>query len=315
MVTNALGIYEKALPRGLSWEQTFDLVHELGYNFLEFSVDESDERLARLDWTEHDRARFRDAMWHTHSRINTMMLSGHQAVSARVKRPRGAREGARHDAQGDRPRRRSGHPQHPARRIRRVLRAENPAVSRILRREPAQMRRHGREETGDALHRDDGRPVHQLAGQGHLLQVASAQSMAAGVPGCGQPHGLAHQRCGREIESNIDNIVAVHLKDTKPVGETSKGVFKRVPFGEGAVDFEACLRIFKRLGYQGSYTVEMWTDESPDPVAEVTRAKKMFDGLFDVVASNRSRSPASENTEPARGCRRAGTAFDERLDI
>lgn len=24
MVTNALGIYEKALPRGLSWEQTFD---------------------------------------------------------------------------------------------------------------------------------------------------------------------------------------------------------------------------------------------------------------------------------------------------
>ena len=88
---------------------------------------------------------------------------------------------------------------------------------------------------------------------------------------------------GREIESNIDNIVAVHLKDTKPVGETSKGVFKRVPFGEGTVDFEACLRIFKRLGYQGSYTVEMWTDESPDPVAEVTRAKKMFDGLFDVV--------------------------------
>lgn len=64
---------------------------------------------------------------------------------------------------------------------------------------------------------------------------------------------------GRKIESNIDNIVAVHLKDTKPVGETSKGVFKRVPFGEGAVDFEACLRIFKRLGYQGSYTVEMWT--------------------------------------------------------
>ena len=34
---------------------------------------------------------------------------------------------------------------------------------------------------------------------------------------------------------------------------------------------------------QGSYTVEMWTDEAPDPVAEVTRAKKMFDGLFDVV--------------------------------
>lgn len=87
MVTNALGIYEKALPRGLSWEQTFDLVHELGYNFLEFSVDESDERLARLDWTEHDRARFRDAMWRTHSRINTMMLSGHRRFPLGSKDP------------------------------------------------------------------------------------------------------------------------------------------------------------------------------------------------------------------------------------
>lgn len=40
MTVNAVGIYEKALPAGLSWEETFDLVHELGFNFLEFSVDE-----------------------------------------------------------------------------------------------------------------------------------------------------------------------------------------------------------------------------------------------------------------------------------
>ena len=87
---------------------------------------------------------------------------------------------------------------------------------------------------------------------------------------------------GREIESNIDNIVAVHLKDTKPVGETSKGVFKRVPFGEGTVDFEACLRIFKRLGYQAA-TRSRCGPMSRGSGGEVTRAKKMFDGLFDVV--------------------------------
>ena len=87
---------------------------------------------------------------------------------------------------------------------------------------------------------------------------------------------------GREIESNIDNIVAVHLKDTKPVGETSKGVFKRVPFGEGTVDFEACLRILRTLDTRQLHGRDV-DHESPDPVAEVTRAKKMFDGLFDVV--------------------------------
>ena len=78
MTENALGIYEKALPQDLTWKEKFELVHQLGFNFLEFSIDESDERLARLDWTKEQRAEFRDAMWATNSRINTMMLSGHR---------------------------------------------------------------------------------------------------------------------------------------------------------------------------------------------------------------------------------------------
>lgn len=76
MTINALGIYEKALPVGLTWEEKFNLVHDLGFNFLEFSIDESEERLARLDWTHKQRSDFRDIMWRTNSRINTLMLSG-----------------------------------------------------------------------------------------------------------------------------------------------------------------------------------------------------------------------------------------------
>ncbi|RMC42035.1 xylulose 5-phosphate 3-epimerase, partial [Lactobacillus sp. ESL0233] len=30
MTTNALGIYEKALPQDLSWRETFELTHDLG---------------------------------------------------------------------------------------------------------------------------------------------------------------------------------------------------------------------------------------------------------------------------------------------
>ena len=86
-----------------------------------------------------------------------------------------------------------------------------------------------------------------------------------------------------EIESNIDNIVAVHLKDTKPVTPDFPGQFKEVPFGDGTVDFEAVLRLFNRLGYNGSYTVEMWTSKADDPIAEVKKAKEYFDYLFDKV--------------------------------
>ena len=86
-----------------------------------------------------------------------------------------------------------------------------------------------------------------------------------------------------EIESNIDDIVAVHLKDAKPVTADFPGRFKEVPFGDGTVDFEAVLRLFNRLSCNGSYTVEMWTSKAEAPIAEVKKAKAYFDELFDRV--------------------------------
>lgn len=87
MTVIALGIYEKALPQDLSWKEKFELVHKLGFNFLEFSIDESDERLARLDWSKEERHAFRKVMWETNSRINTMMLSGHRRFPLGSKDP------------------------------------------------------------------------------------------------------------------------------------------------------------------------------------------------------------------------------------
>ena len=45
-----LGIYEKALPGGECWLERLQLAKELGFDFVEMSVDETDARLARLDW-------------------------------------------------------------------------------------------------------------------------------------------------------------------------------------------------------------------------------------------------------------------------
>jgi len=83
-----------------------------------------------------------------------------------------------------------------------------------------------------------------------------------------------------DLENNFAQIVAVHLKDTKKVTPTFKGQFKEVPFGQGDVDFLGCLKALKRLGYNGSYTVEMWTESAADPIAEVKKAKAFFTELF-----------------------------------
>ena len=50
-----LGLYEKAMPGNLSWKEKLELTRESGFDYLEMSVDESDEKLARLDWTQEER--------------------------------------------------------------------------------------------------------------------------------------------------------------------------------------------------------------------------------------------------------------------
>ena len=43
-----LGIYEKALDAGDDWYRRMDKVRDLGFDFLEISIDESEERLSRI---------------------------------------------------------------------------------------------------------------------------------------------------------------------------------------------------------------------------------------------------------------------------
>jgi hypothetical protein len=51
MRNHPLGIYEKALAKDLSWPERLVLAKSCGFDFVEMSVDETDERLSRLDWT------------------------------------------------------------------------------------------------------------------------------------------------------------------------------------------------------------------------------------------------------------------------
>jgi predicted hexulose-6-phosphate isomerase len=51
---------------------------QAGYTFVEISIDESDERLARLDWSAPQRAALKQAIANTGIPIMTMCLSGHR---------------------------------------------------------------------------------------------------------------------------------------------------------------------------------------------------------------------------------------------
>ncbi len=73
-----IGIYEKATPKHFTWLERLNFAKELGFDFVELSIDESDERLARLDWSKKERLELVNAIFETGVRIPTITFSGHR---------------------------------------------------------------------------------------------------------------------------------------------------------------------------------------------------------------------------------------------
>ena len=78
MRQHPLGIYEKALPKALTWPERLVLAKSCGFDFVEMSIDETDERLSRLEWNTAQRASLVEAMLETGVAIPSMCLSAHR---------------------------------------------------------------------------------------------------------------------------------------------------------------------------------------------------------------------------------------------
>lgn len=73
-----LGLYEKSMPATLSWQEKLNCVKNNGFDYLEMSIDESDEKLERLDWSLEERHQLVNLMYETQIPISSICLSGHR---------------------------------------------------------------------------------------------------------------------------------------------------------------------------------------------------------------------------------------------
>ena len=73
-----IGLYEKAMPGNLSWKEKMMAAKEAGYDFIEISIDETDEKLGRLEMSGKERLELVALMHNTGIPIRTMCLSGHR---------------------------------------------------------------------------------------------------------------------------------------------------------------------------------------------------------------------------------------------
>ena len=78
MKAYSIGLYEKAMPNTLTWKEKLEAAKEAGYDFVEISIDETDAKLARLDWSKEERLELVKTMYEVGLPIRSMCLSGHR---------------------------------------------------------------------------------------------------------------------------------------------------------------------------------------------------------------------------------------------
>lgn len=73
-----IGLYEKAMPGDLTWREKLETAKELGYDFVELSVDETDAKLARLDMSREAHLEILKIINEVGIPFGSMCLSGHR---------------------------------------------------------------------------------------------------------------------------------------------------------------------------------------------------------------------------------------------
>ena len=73
-----IGLYEKAVPPELSWRDKLMAAKEAGFDYMEISIDETDEKIARLDMGREELEKLVQTMHETGLPIRSMCLSGHR---------------------------------------------------------------------------------------------------------------------------------------------------------------------------------------------------------------------------------------------
>lgn len=261
-----LGIYEKALPTGECWQEKLSLAAKLEFDFVEMSIDETDTRLARLDWSREQRLTLVQAVAETGVRVQSMCLSAHRRY------PLGSEDDAVRNQGLEIMRKAIEFAQDVGIRV--IQLAGYDVYYQQANDETRRRFREGLTEAVEMASRAQVTLAMEIMDYPLMNSISKAMGYAHYL---NNPWFQLYPDIGNlsawdndvqmELQAGSGHIVAVHVKDTRP------GVFKNVPFGSGIVEFERCFATLKQSGYRGPYLIEMWSETAEDPVAEVTKAR------------------------------------------
>ncbi|OED62783.1 xylulose 5-phosphate 3-epimerase [Vibrio tasmaniensis ZS-17] len=260
LLRHRVGLYEKALPNELSWEDKLKQTKELGFDFLEISVDESDERRSRLDWNDEEVYALRRLCEKHGVPLQSMCLSAHR------KFPFGSAD--------------------PAIREQAVIHMEK-AISLAYKLgirtiqlagydvyyEPADKVTHQRFIEGMKLsaqlaERSGVMLAVEIMDTDYLNSLSKFEVLSREV---NSPYFTAYPDVGNisgwnydivtELKLSKPHITQIHLKDTYKVTDEYKGQFRDLVIGDGEVDFNAIFETLKETECVVPLVIEMWAQD------------------------------------------------------
>ncbi len=274
-----LGLYEKSMPNHLTWEEKLNCAKECGFDTIEISIDETEEKLSRLDMSIEERRNLVNLMFKTGIGIRTMCLSGHR------KYPLGSlKEETRN------------------RGIEIMKKAVNLASDLGIR--VIQLAGYdvyyeeGNDETRKYFEENLKLSVGIASSKGIILAFETMETEFMNtvekamefVEMVNSPYLQVYPDCGNvknatlnygttvidDFETGRGHIAAVHLK------ETVLGKFREITFGAGHVNFEEVIKKSWELGVR-KFTAEFWYVGNEDWKQVIKDTKKFMDEKFKCI--------------------------------
>ena len=273
----AIGLYEKAMPKTMNWAQKLLCAKDCNYDFLEISIDETEDKLSRLNWTKEQRREIVDLMRNLDLPIRSMCLSAHRKYSLgsseKTVRDRGMEimekaiafaddlgiriiQLAGYDVYYE-----EGNEKSRERFIENLEKATRMAATRGILMGFETMETEFMNTTEKAM-----RYVN-LIGSPYLGVYPDSGNLT-------NASLLYNKGVVEDLETGRGHIVAMHLKETLP------GVFREVPFLTGHVDFEAIIRKARDLGVR-RFVTEMWDVGKESWKEDILFANKTMRAILD----------------------------------
>lgn len=250
-----LGIYEKAIKPG-TFSEIFKTAAKAGFDYIEISLDESDARLARLDWSRTEIERLRADAADAGIRLMSACFSGQRKYSMGSADPAVEKKSMELFEKA-------------------VVFCDRVGI-RILQVAGYDVYYEAHSpETAERYLNNLYKGTQLASKYGVTLAIETvevfldtAQKVLDAISWIGSPMLQAYPDISNlaalgydpvlEIEKLKGHIAAMHVRDSLP------GEFYNVELGTGIIDFNAVFSKAKEIDYMGPFLIEMWYEENKD---------------------------------------------------